>query len=75
MPYLPNGRTMDIVLNTLAGCKSRMNIGQVLESIYPWQKGPWIEVATPVFNGADENDIAEVFTDGQRYANTLLGRI
>ncbi len=59
MPFLPDGTPLDIVLNPL-GVPSRMNIGQVLEVHlgYAAQALGW-KVATPVFNGADEKDIAE----------------
>ena len=60
MPFLPNGRPLDIVLNPL-GVPSRMNIGQVLEVHLgrAAQALGW-KVATPVFNGADEKDIMEL---------------
>ena len=59
MPFLPDGTPLDIVLNPL-GVPSRMNIGQVLEVHlgYAAKALGW-KVATPVFNGADEQDIAE----------------
>ncbi|MBP1758063.1 MAG: D-directed polymerase beta subunit, partial [Firmicutes bacterium] len=59
MPFLPDGTPLDIVLNPL-GVPSRMNIGQVLEVHlgYAAKALGW-KVATPVFNGADERDIAE----------------
>ena len=59
MPFLPDGTPLDIVLNPL-GVPSRMNIGQVLEVHlgYAAQALGW-KVATPIFNGADEKDIAE----------------
>ncbi|MDR0861292.1 MAG: DNA-directed RNA polymerase subunit beta [Oscillospiraceae bacterium] len=57
MPYLPDGTPLDIVLNPL-GVPSRMNIGQVLEVHlgYAAQTLGW-KVATPIFNGANEQDI------------------
>ena len=56
MPFLPNGRPLDIVLNPL-GVPSRMNIGQVLElHLSLASKVLGFNVATPVFNGADENE-------------------
>ena len=60
MPFLPDGTPLDIVLNPL-GVPSRMNIGQVLEVHlgYAAKTLGW-KVATPIFNGADEKDIAEV---------------
>ena len=59
MPFLPDGTPLDIVLNPL-GVPSRMNIGQVLEVHlgYAAQALGW-KVATPIFNGADEQDIAD----------------
>ncbi|MDR3209001.1 MAG: DNA-directed RNA polymerase subunit beta [Oscillospiraceae bacterium] len=59
MPYLPDGTPLDIVLNPL-GVPSRMNIGQVLEVHlgYAAQALGW-KVATPIFNGANEQDIWE----------------
>ena len=58
MPFLPDGTPLDIVLNPL-GVPSRMNIGQVLEVHlgYAAKALGW-KVATPIFNGADEQDIA-----------------
>ena len=59
MPYLPNGRPLDIVLNPL-GVPSRMNIGQVLEiHLSLAAKALGFNVATPVFDGAKEGDITE----------------
>ncbi|NCE65724.1 DNA-directed RNA polymerase subunit beta [Pseudoflavonifractor sp. 524-17] len=62
MPFLPDGTPLDIVLNPL-GVPSRMNIGQVLEVHlgYAAKALGW-KVATPIFNGADEKDIAETLT-------------
>ncbi|NMA37215.1 MAG: DNA-directed RNA polymerase subunit beta, partial [Papillibacter sp.] len=59
MPYMPDGTPLDIVLNPL-GVPSRMNIGQVLEVHlgYAAHALGW-KVATPIFNGADENDIMD----------------
>ena len=58
MPYLPDGTPLDIVLNPL-GVPSRMNIGQLLETQLGWAaKELGIKVATPVFDGAKESDIA-----------------
>ncbi|WP_227764099.1 DNA-directed RNA polymerase subunit beta [Zhaonella formicivorans] len=59
MPFLPDGTPVEIVLNPL-GVPSRMNIGQVLECHLGWAaKTLGIRVATPVFDGADEEDIRE----------------
>ena len=59
MPYLPDGRPLDIVLNPL-GVPSRMNIGQVLE-VHLGRAAAELgwKVMTPVFDGANENDIAD----------------
>lgn len=69
MPFLPNGRPLDIMLNPL-GVPSRMNIGQVLEihlslasKVLDWK------VATPVFDGANEDDIMETLELANDYAN------
>jgi len=69
MPYLPNGRPLDIVLNPL-GVPSRMNIGQVLEvhlglaaKVLGWK------IATPVFDGASEIDIMDTLDLANDYAN------
>ncbi len=60
MPYLPGGTPVDIVLNPL-GVPSRMNVGQVLETHLGWAtKALGILVATPVFEGAKENEIKEM---------------
>ncbi len=63
MPYLPDGTPLDIVLNPL-GVPSRMNIGQVLEVHlgYAAQALGW-KVATPIFNGAKENEIMDLLED------------
>ena len=70
MPFLPNGRPLDIVLNPL-GIPSRMNIGQVLEThlslaakVLGWK------VATPVFDGADEINIMDTLEMANDYVNT-----
>ena len=69
MPFLPNGRPLDIVLNPL-GVPSRMNIGQVLElHLSLASKVLGFNVATPVFNGADENDIMDALEMANDYAN------
>jgi DNA-directed RNA polymerase subunit beta len=69
MPFLPNGRPLDIVLNPL-GVPSRMNIGQVLEvhlglaaKVLGWK------AATPVFDGANEIDIMDTLELANDYAN------
>jgi DNA-directed RNA polymerase subunit beta len=69
MPFLPNGRPLDIVLNPL-GVPSRMNIGQVLEvhlglaaKVLGWK------VATPVFDGANELDIMDTLDLANDYVN------
>lgn len=59
MPFLPDGTPVEIVLNPL-GVPSRMNIGQILETHMGWAaKALGIYIATPVFGGADENDVIE----------------
>ena len=69
MPFLPNGRPLDIVLNPL-GVPSRMNIGQVLElHLSLASKVLGFNVETPVFNGADENDIMDTLEMANDYAN------
>ena len=69
MPFLPNGRPLDIVLNPL-GVPSRMNIGQVLElHLSLASKVLGFNVATPVFNGADENDIMDTLEMANDYVN------
>ena len=69
MPYLPNGRPLDIVLNPL-GVPSRMNIGQVLEiHLSLAAKALGFNVATPVFAGADENDIMDTLDLANDYVN------
>ena len=69
MPFLPNGRPLDIVLNPL-GVPSRMNIGQVLEiHLSLAAKALGFEVATPVFDGANEIDIADTLTLANDYVN------
>ncbi|MDD6037162.1 MAG: DNA-directed RNA polymerase subunit beta [Lachnospiraceae bacterium] len=70
MPFLPNGRPLDIVLNPL-GVPSRMNIGQVLEiHLSLAAKVLGFNVATPVFDGANENDIMDTLEMANDYANT-----
>ena len=69
MPYLPNGRPLDIVLNPL-GVPSRMNIGQVLEiHLSLAAKALGFNVATPVFGGANENDIMDTLDLANDYLN------
>ena len=69
MPYLPNGRPVDIVLNPL-GVPSRMNIGQVLEiHLSLAAKALGFNVATPVFDGADEDDIQDTLDLANDYVN------
>ena len=72
MPFLPNGRPLDIVLNPL-GVPSRMNIGQVLEihlSLAAQVLG--FKVSTPVFDGANEFDIMDTLELANDYVNTPL---
>ena len=69
MPFLPNGRPLDIVLNPL-GVPSRMNIGQVLEiHLSLAAKALGFNVSTPVFDGADENDIQDTLELANDYVN------
>ena len=70
MPFLPNGRPLDIVLNPL-GVPSRMNIGQVLEiHLGLAARALGFKIETPVFNGADENDIMDTLEMANDYVNT-----
>ena len=70
MPFLPNGRPLDIVLNPL-GVPSRMNIGQVLEiHLSLAAKALGFNVATPVFAGANEDDIQDTLELANDYVNT-----
>ena len=69
MPFLPNGRPLDIVLNPL-GVPSRMNIGQVLEiHLSLAAKALGFNIATPVFDGANENDIQDTLELANDYVN------
>ena len=70
MPFLPNGRPLDIVLNPL-GVPSRMNIGQVLEiHLSLAAKALGFNIATPVFDGANEDDIQDMLEMANDYVNT-----
>jgi DNA-directed RNA polymerase subunit beta len=63
MPYLPDGRPVDIILNPI-GVPSRMNLGQVLETHLGWAADKLgFKVATPVFDGADEHEIREALIE------------
>ncbi len=69
MPFLPNGRPLDIVLNPL-GVPSRMNIGQVLEiHLSLASKALGFNVSTPVFDGANEIDIQDTLEISNDYVN------
>ena len=69
MPFLPNGRPLDIVLNPL-GVPSRMNIGQVLEiHLSLAAKALGFNISTPVFDGANEIDIQETLELANDYVN------
>ncbi len=69
MPFLPNGRPLDIVLNPL-GVPSRMNIGQVLEiHLSLAARALGFNIATPVFDGADELDIMDTLSIANDYVN------
>ena len=74
MPFLPDGTPVQIVLNPL-GVPSRMNIGQILEThLGMAAKRLGLRVATPVFDGANDNDIADILAEaGMREdAKTIL---
>ncbi|WP_027339554.1 DNA-directed RNA polymerase subunit beta [Halonatronum saccharophilum] len=74
MPYLPNGEPVEIVLNPL-GVPSRMNIGQVLEThLGMAARALGIHVSTPVFNGANEEDVEDTLEEAglARDGKTLL---
>ena len=72
MPFLPNGRPLDIVLNPL-GVPSRMNIGQILEiHLSLAAKALGFNVGTPVFDGANEYDIMDTLELANDYVNTPL---
>ncbi len=74
MPFLPDGKPVDIILNPL-GVPSRMNIGQVLEVHLGWAaKTLGIHVATPVFDGANENDVFDALEEAglPRDGKTIL---
>ena len=74
MPFLPNGRPLDIVLNPL-GVPSRMNIGQVLEiHLSLAAKALGFNVATPVFDGANEIDIMDTLDLANDYVNHGAGK-
>ena len=69
MPFLPNGRPLDIVLNPL-GVPSRMNIGQVLEiHLSLAARALGFKISTPVFDGADENAIMDTLDLANDYVN------
>ena len=74
MPFLPNGRPLDIVLNPL-GVPSRMNLGQIFEAVLGWAgKELGLKFATPIFDGASLDDI-NAYTDKAgvpRYGTTYL---
>ena len=70
MPFLPNGRPLDIVLNPL-GVPSRMNIGQVLELHFGLAAQVLgFKVSTPIFDGANEKDIRATLVMANDYVNT-----
>ena len=70
MPFLPNGRPLDIVLNPL-GVPSRMNIGQVLEiHLSLAARALGFNISTPVFDGANEMDIMDTLDVANDYVNT-----
>ena len=70
MPFLPNGRPLDIVLNPL-GVPSRMNIGQVLElHLGLAAQALGFKISTPIFDGANEKDITATLELANDYVNT-----
>jgi len=70
MPFLPNGRPLDIVLNPL-GVPSRMNIGQILEThLSLAAKALGFDISTPIFAGATEADIQDMLEVANDYVNT-----
>ncbi len=69
MPFLPNGRPLDIVLNPL-GVPSRMNIGQVMEThLSLAARALGFKISTPVFDGANEDDIMDTLDMADTYVN------
>ena len=69
MPFLPNGRPLDIVLNPL-GVPSRMNIGQILEThLSLAAKALGFDISTPIFDGATESDIQDMLEISNDYVN------
>ena len=63
MPFLPDGRTVDIVLNPL-GVPSRMNVGQILETHLGWAALTLgVQAVTPVFDGATEEDVRNMLKE------------
>ena len=73
MPFLKDGRPVDIVLNPL-GVPSRMNIGQVLETHLGWAASMLgIKVATPVFDGIDEHKIMDLMREGNERVKEQTG--
>lgn len=73
MPFLPDGTPLDIVLNPL-GVPSRMNIGQVLEVHLGYvAKALGWKIATPVFDGAHEQDIRALYDEAREKKSELLG--
>ena len=65
MPFLPDGRSIDIILNPI-GVPSRMNIGQVLETHLGWAAmALGLKIATPVFDGARESDIEDMLKEAE----------
>jgi DNA-directed RNA polymerase subunit beta len=72
MPFLPDGKTLDIVLNPL-GVPSRMNIGQLLETQLGWAAHVLgMKISTPVFDGANEKDIEEAM---EKAGLPVIGKI
>jgi DNA-directed RNA polymerase subunit beta len=71
MPFLEDGTPVDICLNPL-GVPSRMNVGQILETLLGWSaKVMGFNAVTPVFDGATEEDICNVTKEANDYARTM----
>ena len=71
LPFLPDGRPVDMILNPL-GVPSRMNVGQILETHLGWAaKVLNINIATPVFDGATEHEINEMLAEAKKQAPYL----
>jgi len=75
MPFLEDGTPIDILLNPL-GVPSRMNVGQILETHLGWAaKVLGFQAVTPVFDGAKESEIHEVFREANEHVRTVRGDV